>query len=352
MLLAAIAVGALLFSLLFFSPRLWSLLGPPAPGSAYWARGLQFSLQCEDPFGADLTDQGLVWRLAPAIVGHVLQLRGSATFLVPWAGLLVLLHFSAHLAHRFTRDIWCTAWFAALIGTTTTALTVTGWLGINDAWYACALLAVAFQTRLAFLLPALFIGPWIDERFVLALPLACLIHVRLFGLGQLKRVAVLAVASVVLYLGIRLTNPFGLHTQRAARYLSEAPVRFKEWLPWVSLGWFMGLRAAWLLALAPLAADLAAGRRRAAWALAAAMAAPLAVITVLAADTSRAPTMLLPLVVLGLVEAAARWDRTRLRTVLAALLAANVLMPAMHVTYKYSDIINMLPVELARLWRS
>ncbi len=347
--LVGIVLGSLALSLFCFSPHLWVMFGPPNPATTIWARGLQFSLQCEHPLRSDLLDAGLVWRLAPAVLGHLLHLRGTASFIIPWAGLILLLFLSARLAWRLTRDPLSTWLCTSLIGTTSAVFTVTGWLGFNDAWYACALLVVAFQPQFMLVAAAAFIGPWIDERFVLALPLACWVHAHQFGSGRLKQLLGLAAAGVTLYLGFRLAAPLGQSSQRVTGYLSGSIAHFYEWLPWVPLGWFMGLRAAWLLALAPLVTALESRRYAQAGWLAAVMAAPLGVITMLAADTSRTPTMLLPLVFLGLAQTATRWGPAILRRILAGLLIANLLMPAMHVTYKYPDIVNMLPVEIARL---
>jgi hypothetical protein len=345
-----VVLGALAVSLFFHSPRLWILLGPPVADATYWARGLQFSLQCEQPFGSAVLDQGLIWRLAPALLGHVLHLRGSATFAIPWAGLVMLLALTAALAWRLTRDLRSTALFTALIGTTTATLTVTGWLGMNDAWYASALLIVAVQPQTGWLVVAGLIGPWIDERFVLGLPLACYVHAQICGIARLKHLIGVVATGVALYLGIRLANPLGLPAQRVSDYLTYSLTHFHEWLPWTTLGWFMGLRAAWLLVLGPLIGLAAQRHYRHALLLAALIFLPLLVITLVSSDTSRAPTMLLPLLFLGLAQGAGRWPPTTLQRILTGLLAANLLMPAMHVTYKYSDIINLLPVEIARFF--
>lgn len=345
-----VVLGALAVSLFFHSPRLWILLGPPVADATYWARGLQFSLQCEQPFGSAVLDQGLIWRLAPALLGHVLHLRGSATFAIPWAGLVMLFALTAALAWRLTRDLYSTTLFTALIGTTAAALTVTGWLGMNDAWYASALLIVAVQPQTGWLVVAGFIGPWIDERFVLGLPLACYVHVQICGLARLKHLIGVVVTGVALYLGMRLANPLGLPAQRVSDYLTYSLTHFHEWLPWTTLGWFMGLRAAWLLVLGPLIGLTAQRHYLHALLLVALIFLPLLVITLVSSDTSRAPTMLLPLLFLGLAQGAGRWPPTTLQRILTGLLAANLLMPAMHVTYKYSDIINLLPVEIARFF--
>lgn len=342
------ALAALALSLFFHSPRLWIFVHP-VPGSTYWDRGLQFMQQCDSPLGSPLHDTGLVWRLAPALLAKALGLHGQAVFIVPWLGLLVLLTQCAWLVLRRTGDQRLAALTTALVGTTTATLTVTGWLGINDAWYASALVAVAFQPALPVLFLAALTGPWFDERFILALPLALFVRATALRQGW-KPSLTLAIASagVVIYMVTRFFNLLHLPTAAFQGFLHYVIGNFQHWLPWTSLGWFMGLRAAWVLVVVAVGGECRpADLRPAAWP-AALVAAPLLVITLFASDASRAPTMLLPLVLLGVERLIALRGSETTRRILALLLITNLLMPAMHVTYQNGDIINMLPVEIIR----
>jgi len=347
----ALALGALLASLFFYSPRLWAFMAP-MPGSTYWDRGLQFMRQCDSPFGTPLQDAGLVWRLAPMALAKLLGLHGSHVFLVPWIGVPVLLTLCAWLALKRTGDVPLAALTALLVGTTQAVLTVTGWLGMNDAWNASALLVIAFVPSWPGLVLAALLGPWIDERFILALPLALWVRHRALGAGaRMGAVAALSLGSVALYTVLRLGDFFHLTGAASNSYWLYIRGHGFDWWPWTSLGWFMGLRAAWILVAIAIGGrfrrdDLPAMS----WPVLFA-AAPLLTINCLAADTGRAPTMLLPLVLLGLEQTITLWGLDRARRLLVGLVVANLILPAMHVTYRYGDIINMLPMELIRLWR-
>jgi hypothetical protein len=326
----------------------------PAPGSTYWERGLQFMLQAENPFNAPLHDAGLVWRLAPALLAHVIGLHGKAALIVPWLGLGLLLTLSARLVLDRVRDRQLAFLFTTLLGTTSAVLTVTGWLGLNDAWYASALMVVAFVPNRVALTAALVIGPWIDERFIIALPLALWIRANATGLKWKPRYALpTAGLSILLYFVIRGLNLAHLPTAATSDYWRIMKQgAFLQWLPWTALGWFMGLRAGWVL----IAVAIGGKCRRSDWPTTVRPAflalAPMLVITVLASDTGRTTTMILPLLLLGLerlltlhgIEVTRRW--------LAWLLVANLLMPAMQVTFRSADIINVLPIELVRWLRA
>jgi hypothetical protein len=345
----AIALVALAASLFFHSPRVWAL-AEPLPESTYWARGLQFIEQARDPLGATLTDAGLVWRLAPALAAHWLGLRGTGALLVPWIGLAAMLVQCAQIALQRTRDKRFAMHVTLLVATTSATLAVTGWLGINDAWYAVALLAVAFHPGAAGIVAACLVGPWIDERFVLALPLAMAVrHAGPGGASHLKLTMAAGAIGVGIYCGLRLTNVIGVNEAPMQGYWDTIRHEVHRWLPWAPLGWFMGLRAAWL----PVVFLFVRAREhssRDALLMGGAAAAALGSITLLAADASRATTLLLPLVLLGALQFREVHGEAKARQAGTWVVIANLAMPAMHVTYRSADLINMLPVELARWW--
>jgi len=347
-----IAVAALALSLCIFSPRLW-VFRAPMPGSTYWDRGLHFVQQCNAPLGAPVEDAGLIWRLAPVILAKLLGLHGYAVLIVPWLGLLVLLAQCAWIIQARTGDWRLSTWATGLVATTGAILTGTGWLGMNDAWYAAALLAVALQPGWPALTLAALAGPWIDERFALAVPLALAVRALAPGRsGRVRGAFILVATGLLLYVGGRLLNPFHVQTSGFGSYAHDMRAgAFLQWTPWTDLGWFMGLRAAWVLVALAIGREWWEGRRLAACWLAGLALAPLVIINFLASDTSRAPTMLLPLLLLGLEQAVAQWGAAASRRLLAGLLIANLLMPAMHVSAKHGDIINLLPLELVRLLR-
>lgn len=342
-----LAAASLALSLAFFAPRLW-IFTTPTPDSTYWQRGLAFVAQVDQPLGSP-TERALAWRLAPVVLAKALGLEGRAALVVPWLGLLALLATAATVAQRRFSDPWAAWLLVPLVATTNATLVVTGWLGINDAWFAAALLAAAFVRTRWILLAAFVAGPWVDERFLLGLPLALLVR-RRDEPDRWDRVALAAAAGAAPYLALRLLDPFDFALPDREILDSALSFTFVAWLPWAPLGLFMGLRAAWVLVVAA-AVDHPTRPTRIDVPLAVAALVPLAVITAVASDTGRAPTLLLPLLFVGARRIEAAFGAPALRRALVALLAANLLLPAMHVTHKNGDIINSLPVELVRLIR-
>ena len=343
-----IAVGALILSLFFQSPHLWVFVHP-VPGSTYWDRGLGFVAQCNAPLGAPTADAGLTWRLAPVILAKALGLHGMAPLVIPWIGLILLLTQCAWISLSRIGDFRIAALTTALIGTTGATLTVTGWLGMNDAWYAAALLAIALQPSTSLLILAAIVGPWIDERFILAAPLALFIRSEALGSGWLPRFSIGVVfGAIALHVILRLGNVLHVATNSSPEYWRYVFSSCTAWWPWLTLGWFMGLRAAWILVVIAIAGNCRREDLRAAWWPAALAIGPMLAMAVLASDTSRTPTMLLPLVLFGLERLVALHGLSLAKRVTTFLLVANLLMPAMNVTHKNGDVINMLPIEVVR----
>jgi hypothetical protein len=344
----AAALAGVGLSLLFFAPRLWTFDGAK-PDTTYWNRGLVFVAQVDGPVGGP-TEQALAWRLAPVLLAKGLGLTGRSALIVPWLGLVVLLAATAALARTRLADPTTALLLVALVATTGSTLTVTGWLGINDAWFAAALLAAAFARSPGWVALACLAGPWIDERFLLGLPLALIVRLRDCP-GGLRTATLLAAAGACLHLAIRLPDPFNLSPPELAGPLGGvARMDFVAWLPWAPLGLFMGMRAAWILVAAAVVDD-PLHPTRLDLPLVSAGGAALAAITLVASDTSRAPTLLVPLLLLGAQRIRSRFGDAALRRALVALVVANLVLPAMHVTFKSGDIINSLPVEIVRLLR-
>lgn len=327
------------------------MFSQPHPGSTYWQRGLEFIQQCELPLGSPQVATALAWRLAPALLAKALGLQHYNVLVIPWVGLVIMLMVATRLFWQRTNDLMLTGIAVALLGTCSATTAVTGWLGINDAWYAACLLLVALQPGVFWVMAAIVIGPWVDERFALSLPLAFYIRRLLLseqgGLGlQLS----LGAGSLLFYGLMRWLNPAQIASDNLSEYLHYAVQNCIQWLPWTGVGWFMGLRAAWaLVALGIMGAGLW-NNRQPCWLLGTLAIVPLVLITILASDTGRAPTMLVPLLAVGIESLVKTHGLPAARRVLSLLLLANLLMPAMHVTYKHADLINMLPFEIARCW--
>jgi len=339
----AIALGCLLASVLFFSPHLW-LMRHYVPGSFEWDRAHTFLLQCAQPLRQDI-ETAMRWRLLPPLVCRGLGLKGNAPLVAPWSGAFAATAYVAELFRRRRPDTRFIVGGTLLFVSTSAILVPTGWLGMNDAWVWLGLLAVAFG-RSAWALPvACLLCPWIDERFLLGLPLAwcvrCLDRSTPLWTPGARGFLALAPYAVLrlLFGGDPLTNP----AERTFLAASSS----HEILPFVPLGWWMGLRAAWF-PVAFAAGTEAPLRRRLVAALC--LAAGLIVCVALASDLSRSAAMAIPAALLGCFELNRRYPGHAPRLVLI-LGCLNLLLPAAHVVYTKIALINPLPLELLRLLR-
>ena len=296
---------------------------------------------------ADELHRAIQWRLLFPVIGKVLNLPPPLFFALADLGCLLVLGFVITLLRRKNFG-WFDAGLATVaLGATSWFFTSTGWLGYFDSWFALALLLVAFAEKRWLVWLACLLAPWIDERFVLAAPLALLcrwLHRRDFDWRREAGVpAALLAAFVVVRLGVLSGHSAAGATvggYLGARDYLDAP--FAR----IVLGIWEGLRVAWLFVVA--AVVLLWPQRGRALALGAAVLVLVVVGVSTAQDYSRAMTMLLPAAVLGLLlmrEAAVTWPPLALRVCAVAAL----LVPAHHVMNDRVNPIYHLQHELAVL---
>ncbi len=331
---------AIVVTLTVFAPRLqlWDLhLTQPFET----ARAHSFLAQCEAPFRTDV-EPAMEWRLLPPLICHWLGLRGWEALALPWLGAVALVAACAGVL-----DTGPEARGRALLGTvlaaTSSALLVPlGWLGLNDAWVWLALLATAFARRRSWMALACLLGPWVDERFLLGLPLALWVRRQ----EQPRDPDWLAVSGVLPYIAVRLASMMFAGESTSAGFLASQLSGSLTWLPYAPLGWWMAWRVGWL----PL---VAAG-----WELwirspsTARNGLVLASLTLglnalLASDLSRSAAILLPAVIWAWL----RWSPAVAGPRVACLVLAQLVMPAVHVVYVKIALISPLPLELFRLIR-
>ena len=334
-------LGALAFSVLCFAPRLW-LMREYIPGTLQWDRAHTFLLQCADPFRRDV-EPAMLWRLLPPLVCHLLGLRGWGALLLPWLGIVAATGYVAHLHVRRLADIRFVFGGTLLFATTSAVLAPVGWLGLNDGWVWLGLLAVAFAGSPWTLLAACLLCPWVDERFLIGLPLALAVR-QADGPAGLGRRDFLPLLGLLPCLAVRVAFAFDPAVAGPTQQFLQASLpQAGRLISWAPLAWWMALRAAWL----PTAGAI----RRFPWLLGGGAAATLVVSLLLAADQSRSAAILCPLVLLGGFAFAARHPRLAPRVALTVGLV-NLLIPAAHVTLTKIDPIDNLLVELIRLRHS
>jgi tetratricopeptide (TPR) repeat protein len=264
--------------------------------------------------------------------------------LAGWLGAVAATAYAAVLFRRRINDWRFVAGGTLLFATTSAILVPIDMLGFNDAWVWLGLLAVAFGDSAWAVPVACLLCPWIDERFVIGFPLAWLI-------GRYQRgkswdwPAMREALWLVPYAAIRLW--IGRHDSAASaattRYLSTYVPDSIMLLPIVPIGWWMGLRAAWL-GVAYAGWTASPGRRM----MGAATLLVTGIVSVmLALDLSRSIAIVMPAVFLGCFEYARRAPLNAPRALLAAGIA-NLFIPAASVWAQNVEPICPLPTEIMK----
>ncbi len=299
-------------------------------------RGASVLQQVEHP-GAPLADRlhgAIQWRLLFPLLGRALHLPAWALFGLADVGCLLALGFIVTVLRRNGLSFVRGALATLMLGATSWFFTSTGWLGYYDSWVVLALLLVAFGESRWTVWTACLWAPWVDERFVLAAPLALLcryVDRTRRGLGfdwqrELGAPAALLAAFVAVRLGV-LGSRSGANASPGS-YLAALDVT-KAPLARPLFGAWAGLRAAWFFVA--LAVMLLAARSRAQALLLGVASIVLASVGLATAqDFGRSMMFLMPVAVLGAVlsaQASPRW----LAKGLPVATAAALLLPAHHV---------------------
>jgi hypothetical protein len=339
-LIVFITLASVGLSIVMFAPRLW-LMREYFPGTYQWDRAHTFLLQCEHPFRHDI-EPAMLWRLLPPLVCHFLGLHGWAALAVPWLGVLAATAFVARLLAGRSADRRIVFGGTLLFTTTSAVLVPVGWLGVNDAWVWLGLLAIAFAESWWVQLLACLLCPWIDERFLIGLPLAWSVRLVDAPTGGGVR-SLIPMLGLVPYIALRLAFTFNPEISGPTRgFLTGYAQQLPKALPWAPLAWWMGLRASWL----PIANAI----RARAWLLGGGAALTLIICLPLAADMSRCAAILVPMVMLGVCRFVQEQPALAPRVILTAGIA-NLLIPAAHVVFTKLDPIHNLGLEIFRLLR-
>jgi hypothetical protein len=335
--LFAVVAGslALVVCAWFFPPRteVWAHRDPHLQE---WSRADAFLKQCQEPFRQDV-EPAVRWRLLPPLVCHALDLTGYEPLVFCSLGLAV---FAVALAARLDELSPSRPW--ALLGTLGFAtsgpfITALGWLGLNDGWYLLALLET-LAVRSPWVLAAwAFVGPWIDERFLIALPLALYVRTKLRApeAGSRARACVAACAGIAPYVLLRVGYSLVRGDAVSSGYLAAMLDVFRLYASHLPLGWLMGYRVGWLAVGAGLLAMGVEGKSRVPGI--ALSAAALGIVSVVAWDLDRSTSVLLPMYLAGIVAIAKSGARqggsTQARLMAAGLacLILNLVLPYAHV---------------------
>ena len=357
-LLFATGASALAFVLTIacFAPRFvlwnWIDLDSSEHHAPEFNRAIDTLRQLERPFVpiTNPTNKVINWRLLFPLLGHLLRLPRWAFLALPSLGCLLVLSYVTYLVRR-EGGTRCTAIAATtLTGTASWFFVSTGWLAYFDSWYVMGLLVATFSRSPYATCAACLLSPWVDERFVLALPLVVL--VRGIGEGALDgRISnrfwsegMLFFALMAPYCGLRL---IALAT---AQDLGSA-VHLRDHLATVHRagevidGLWSGLRALWVFVIVAQVLLASRGRLVQAGLLVLLVAATAAANVSIATDLSRAASTVVPAAVLGIILSLKASSRLA-SWLLAAALAFNLLTPARHVVEGWRGGILILPLHV------
>ena len=273
------------------------------------------------------------WRLLFPLLGHYLHFPRWLNLTVPFIGAFACAAAIAHFITRKTGDRLI-GFGAAVAGSAASWFFVsTGWLCYYDAWYVAGLLSVAFSPSRRLLVLCGLLVPWIDERFVLGLPVAVLCRWALQAESPVRarwrEVAALGCALLPWMLirsGIVLAGVDRSESMVHPGHPYDAPSVWAN----MPLGVWHGFRGLWFYALILPWALHRNSRRNLALVIGAAVIATFAATTILAGDISRSVSMFLPLPIAGIAYLAAT-NRRLLLVSLPLVAAFNLAAPASHV---------------------
>jgi len=328
-----------------------SMLSGPAKGAiieqalllGHAARGVYVARQAAD-LGFEIAEPNhkiIRWRLLMPAVAHVLDLPITVLFgLAPAGGVLLVwvlvgLAVGAGPPRSFVHPLS----LALIAAAGAPLLTSLAWLGYYDAWLALALIAVALVRPRWAVVGVCLLAPWIDERFVVGLPLALWVRYlqaepkATAGLAWFKAEAALPLGLACVYALVRIRLGGAGGSQTIGDYLARFV--FAEAIPVTQrlFGAWEGLRFGWWLvavALVETWRQLAPAERWRSYVLAAGVGLTGLVGLFTAQDMARSMMLLAPVVAWGLVVSA-RASFWLQRSVVPVLALLAVLLPAHHV---------------------
>ena len=294
------------------------------------------------------------WRLLFPAIWHSFNLPKTLFLALPHIGCLLVLGMIAHVAYGATGNRLLAVLATALLGASSWFFVSTGWLTYFDSWLVLGLMLVVFAKPQITLTVACLLCPWIDERFVIALPLCLMVRFIYFQRIEEKNYramyqdALLAVFATFFYAASRLSmslcledySLWYLRDQVVPAKLATVPVsRYLEGI-WAGIRggiFFIGLFLCFACAKSPWR------WRTVLWLI---FLSTLAISLVIAGDLSRSMSVFLSTALAGIVLAAREQPRV-LRIALPIVLIIELLLPAKHVVTVFTIPIYSLRTEIS-----
>ncbi len=357
-----VALAATALCLFFFFPDFTAWPGlhlPDVQGSAAVNRAAGTLLQVKAPWApiTNPSNRVLSWRLFFPLLAHYTGMSERMFLALPFIGVICTVVLIVSLARRRIEQPWRLFMVSVLMISQPWFFVSTGWLAYFDAWIVLGLLVVAFVPPVWPTVVCCLIMPWIDERFLLGLPVAVTVRWWLITQSAANvslesaegentrnlnvepvwhRWAIIAV-SVLPYVMVRGTAMFSQDATSSA-YVSDhlkevqgvSLVRFIE-------GWWYSYRAMWIgwwIAVVMIYRRGANRQPLAFWLMVITTFATSIGGLMIAGDMTRSLMMLMPAML-----AAALWfaeqSELKPRWLICALVGANLLLPAKHVIWSF-----------------
>lgn len=351
-LLGGLTIFVFLVLLISFSPswisfRSWIRVPEVFSNLIEVRRGVSVTLQVINP-STEIVDpihKIVRWRLLMPVIGFMLNLPPLLVLaLSPFSCLLTLCYLII-AAKRIGKLSWIESCLMACVaGAGSWFFTSMGWLGYYDGFLALALLVLAFSPSLWLLVISCIAAPWIDERFVMGVPLALVSRLVISGgiaefkLSWVKKNILLPVTLVGIYLPIRLWLAGQGNSNTVSGHLASVAV-FGLSYQRIIFGIWEGLRVGWI----PLLLGIWVQYRSRNWICATLLA--LGVLATTAAglatanDLSRSMVILIPVVPLGWMIFRNAFPSEKL-TASWLLAVFSLILPAHHVVSDF-----FIPVE-------
>lgn len=317
-----------------------------------YSRALAELQQIKNPFVAVADEHhGVIgWRLLFPLVWYVTALPAWLFLAVPHGGCVVTLWGVAWMTYERLQSWPRVFLVTALFAGQPWFFVSSGWLGYFDSWLVLGLVLASFARTRVTLAMSCLLTPWVDERFLIALP-GCLLTRFMTRDSMVTRraswqrdVAVATLATVP-YLATRgaawLSGDTGSATYAQSHWESIQRVVPLQFL----IGLWSGYRAGWIYF--PLAVIAAARRNGLLCGLALASLVMLEGVggLFIAWDMSRTLMILTPIFLWGVWSCEdIRWPV--LRWLLPLCLVANLILPARHVTWFMDPELSSLATEI------
>jgi len=355
--------GSLLVCLVvcfFFTPRfvIWrGLYIPEAWFNPEVNRAVDTLKQLQNPFVKIENPSNLVinWRLFFPLVGHWLHFPVWSYLMIPQIGCIIAVAYILRLVWKRTGQKTLALLAACTVASADRFFVSMGWLTYFDSWFVLGLLVVCFSPSRWAMGVMCLVVPWIDERFIFSLPV-CTVARLLDDLEWRKRgwkslltdMGLIALLTLP-YIGMRVA--LMMTTDAASVSYLPSILNAPRTIPlWRFIeGFWAGFRAAWLYLLFFFIWIWAHHRGWVRIAVSLIVCAQILFALFVAGDISRSMAMLLPVVLLGVMMLTS-WHPAGSRSVLSAVLLANLLLPATHVVTSFKLPVYYLYHELAE-WR-